>query len=118
MSRADDQRRDGRTVPGAVWLVVLAAPVAWALFTSLAWVSPEPACRAGGSAIPVAAVATALGVALRGIAGAGRALARRGSRADDDSAGFVVAVGLLVGALLVVGLVIAGTYTVLIDPCW
>lgn len=108
------------SVPPATWALLAMPPVAWALFTGLAWVLPDPVCESGASYAPHLAAGAALAVALGGVAGAAATLARRRDEPGEAASltRFVATVGVLVGALLVVGLAVAWAYMASHDACW
>jgi hypothetical protein len=99
------------------------APIAWALYTGLAWIIPSAACDADAGRAPWhAASAVALALVLTGLAGGALRLAhlrrkRSWSAIVAGPHGFITVLGTLVAALLAAGIVIAWSYGFALGPC-
>jgi hypothetical protein len=97
--------------------ILVAAPVAWAALTGLAWALVPLACREQvGFTLHVATGAAFL-VTAAGAAAAVGLVRRSAGRAADDPLRFLEQLGAMVGALLALGLLFAWSFVVFLDPC-
>lgn len=111
-SAVPSPERGGRDrLSPAQWAALLAAPVAWFVFTALAWALPAALCDGGGRVwLHLWAGASVL-VGLAGVM-----LGARAARAGTTG-GFTAVLGTLVSAVAVLALLFSWAFIATIGPC-